>query len=187
MLYNLHMNIFQRLCPHRRLIAYVIASVIATILGCAAWRAFNSTPHVPHATFTLLSGQKISTEQLTGKVYLVNFWATNCPSCIQEIPTLISAYTEFKDQGLEVIAVAMSYDTPSYVKNYSQTRQLPFKVAIDDGSAAKQFGNIQLTPTTFVIDKNGRILKRYIGTPNPHELHQLLKSALASARANTAG
>ncbi|UAW64071.1 TlpA family protein disulfide reductase [Mycoavidus sp. HKI] len=179
------MNIFQRLCPHRRLIAYVIASVIATTLGCAAWLAFNSTPHVPHATFTLLSGQKISTEQLTGKVYLVNFWATNCPSCIQEMPTLVSAYTEFKDQGLEVIAVAMSYDTPSYVKNYSQTRQLPFKVAIDDGSAAKKFGNIQLTPTTFVIDKDGRILKRYIGTPNPHELHQLLKSALASARANT--
>ncbi len=53
----------------------------------------------------------------------------------------------------------MSYDAPMYVTNYTQTRQLPFKVAMDDGSAAKQFGNVRLTPTTFLVDKDGKILK----------------------------
>lgn len=176
------MRIFQSSCfPHCRLIAYLIALIIATALGCAAWFTFNAAPRAPNVTFTLLSGQKISTEQLAGRVYLVNFWATSCPSCIQEMPMLAHAYNTFKDQGLEVIAVAMSYDTPSYVRNYSQTRQLPFKVALDDGSAAQQFGKIQLTPTTVVIDKGGRILKRYTGAPEPRELHQLLEAALRSA------
>ena len=83
--------------------------------------------------------------------------------------------------GLEFVAVAMSYDAPMYVTNYTQTRNLPFKVAMDDGSVAKQFGNVQLTPTTFVIDRNGKILKRYVGEPTFAELDALLDKALNAA------
>jgi peroxiredoxin len=75
----------------------------------------------------------------------------------------------------------MNYDAPMYVVNYSQTRRLPFKVAMDDGSAAKQFGNIQLTPTTFLVAKDGTILKRYVGEPQFAELDQLLEKALNAA------
>lgn len=92
---------------------------------------------------------------------------------------MVQTYNQFKGQGLEFVAVAMNYDAPMYVANYSQTRQLPFKVALDDGSAAKQFGNVQLTPTTFVIGRDGRILKRYVGEPQFSELADLLKAALA--------
>jgi len=75
----------------------------------------------------------------------------------------------------------MKYDAPMYVTNYAQTRNLPFKVAMDDGSAAKQFGNVQLTPTTFVVDKDGKILKRYVGEPTFAELDALLDKALNAA------
>ena len=92
---------------------------------------------------------------------------------------MVQTYNQFKDQGLEFVAVAMNYDAPMYVVNYSQTRRLPFKVALDDGSAAKQFGNVQLTPTTFVIDRDGHILKRYVGEPQFSELAGILKDALA--------
>ena len=152
---------------------------LAIVLAVAAWLAFGTSKQVPDATFTLLSGQKISTAQLKGKVYLVNFWATDCDTCIQEMPQMVQTYNQFKGQGLEFVAVAMNYDAPMYVVNYSQTRQLPFKVALDDGSAAKQFGNVQMTPTTFVIDRDGHILKRYVGEPQFSELADLLKSALA--------
>jgi peroxiredoxin len=152
---------------------------LAVLLAAAAWLAFGTSKQVPDATFTLLSGEKISTAQLKGKVYLVNFWATDCDTCIKEMPQMIQTYNQFKGQGLEFVAVAMNYDAPMYVVNYSQTRQLPFKVALDDGSAAKQFGNVQLTPTTFVIDRNGHILKRYVGEPRFSELEDLLKTALA--------
>jgi len=152
---------------------------VAILIAVAGWLAFGTSKQVPDATFTLLSGQKISTGQLKGKVYLVNFWATDCDTCIQEMPQMVQTYNQFKDQGLEFVAVAMNYDAPMYVVNYSQTRRLPFKVALDDGSAAKQFGNVQLTPTTFVIDRDGHILKRYVGEPQFSELAGILKDALA--------
>ena len=75
----------------------------------------------------------------------------------------------------------MSYDAPNYVVNYAQTRNLPFKVAYDaQGDAAKSFGNVTLTPTTFVIGKDGNVIKRYVGEPDFAALHRLLEKALAT-------
>ena len=161
---------------------YIVMALVAGVIACAGYFAFGGQQKVPDATFTLLSGQKISTSgDLKGKVYLVNFWATSCETCMKEMPAMINTYNKFKGRGLEFVAVAMNYDAPMYVSNYAPTRKLPFKVAMDDGSAAKQFGNVQLTPTTFVIDKNGKILKRYVGEPTFAELDQLLDKALGAA------
>ena len=82
----------------------------------------------------------------------------------------------------KTMAVAMSYDPPSYVVNFAQTRQLPFKVAIDNtGSVARAWGGVQLTPTTFLLNKRGEIVKRYVGAPNFAELHQLIEKLLAES------
>lgn len=159
---------------------YLAMALVVAAIAIAGYFAFGGQQKAPDATFTLLSGQKISTADLKGKVYLVNFWATNCDTCMKEMPQMVDTYNRFKGQGLEFVAVAMNYDAPMYVANYAQTRQLPFKVAMDDGSAAKQFGNVQLTPTTFVIDRNGKILKRYVGEPQFGELDQLLAKALGT-------
>jgi peroxiredoxin len=67
----------------------------------------------------------------------------------------------------------MSYDPPSYVVNFAQTRKLPFKVAIDNtGAVAKAWGDVQLTPTTYIVNRRGEIVKRYVGEPDFAELHQ---------------
>ena len=161
-------------------IRYVAMAIVVAAIAVAGYFAFGGQQKVPDATFTLLSGQKISTADLKGKVYLINFWATSCETCMKEMPQMIDTYNRYKGQGLEFVAVAMNYDAPMYVVNYAQTRQLPFKVAMDDGSAAKQFGNVQLTPTTFLVDKNGKILKRYVGEPQFAELDQLLSKALST-------
>jgi peroxiredoxin len=163
-----------------RAIHRIAIAVVVGAIAVAGYFAFGSQQRVPDATFTLLSGQKVSTADLKGKVYLINFWATSCATCMQEMPQMVQTYNRFKGEGLEFVAVAMNYDAPMYVANYAQTRQLPFKVAMDDGSAAKQFGNVQLTPTTFVIDRNGKILKRYVGEPQFAELDQLLQKALST-------
>ncbi|APR34441.1 peroxiredoxin family protein [Paraburkholderia sp. SOS3] len=162
-------------------IRYIAMAVVAGAIAVAGYFAFGSQQHVPDATFTLLSGQKVTTGDLKGKVYLVNFWATNCDTCMKEMPQMVDTYNRFKGKGLEFVAVAMNYDAPMYVTNYAETRRLPFKVAMDDGSAAKQFGNVQLTPTTFVIGRDGKILKRYVGEPSFQELDALLDKELGSA------
>ncbi len=112
----------------------------------------------------------------------MNFWATSCTTCVAEMPELIATYKKYKARGFDTVAVAMSYDPPSYVVNFAQTRQLPFKVAIDNtGGVAKAWGDIQLTPTTFLVNKRGEIVKRYVGAPNFAELHQLLEKLLAES------
>jgi peroxiredoxin len=98
------------------------------------------------------------------------------------MPELIATHNKFKEKGFETVAVAMSYDPPSYVVNFAQTRQLPFKVAIDNtGVLARDWGDIQLTPTTLLVNKHGEIVKRFVGTPNFAELHQLIEKLLAES------
>lgn len=93
---------------------------------------------------------------------------------------MIATHQRFQPQGLETLAVAMSYDPPAYVVQFAQTRQLPFRIALDhDGSLAKAFGDVQLTPTTFVINRKGEIIKRYVGEPDFAALHKLLGELLA--------
>jgi peroxiredoxin len=149
--------------------------VALTLAGCGQERA-------PESSFVLLDGSKISSSQFKGKVTLVNFWATSCTTCVAEMPEMIATYQRYKDQGYETLAVAMSYDPPSYVVNFAQTRQLPFKVAIDNtGAAAKAWGDVKLTPTTYLLNKQGEIVKRYVGTPDFQELHRLIEKLLAQA------
>jgi peroxiredoxin len=157
--------------------ALVFAAIAA--VGYFSWSAREPAPKV---TFTTLNGEKITSDSLRGKVVMVNFWATSCTTCVHEMPEMVQTYNKYKDQGLEFVAVAMSYDAPNYVLNYAQTRNLPFTVALDtSGQVAKSFGDVKLTPTTYVIDKQGNIIKRYVGEPEFAALHQLLEKALKAA------
>jgi len=159
------------------------AAIGAAVLAIAGvgFAAFRDEPRAPDVTFISLDGQKISSQSLRGKVVMVNFWATSCATCVKEMPQMVDTYKKFKDQGLEFVAVAMSYDRPDYVVNYTETRKLPFKVALDSGGdLAKQFGDVAMTPTTFVIGKDGKILKRYLGEPDFAALHALLQKSLSA-------
>ena len=154
---------------------------LATLVGAAAVLAGCGNDAAPLSTFVLLDGSSQTTAQLKGKVTLVNFWATSCTTCVAEMPQIVSTYDKYKTQGFDTIAVAMSYDPPSYVVNYSETRKLPFKVAIDNtGAVAKAWGEVSLTPTTYIVDKQGQIVKKYVGAPDFAELHQLIEKLLAA-------
>jgi len=135
----------------------------------------------PEVSFTDIKGNEFSLAQLKGKVVMINFWATSCTTCVAKMPEMIKTYDQFHAQGLELVAVAMSYDPPNYVVNFTETRKLPFPVALDfNGKLAQAFGDVKLTPTTFVIDKQGNIIKKYVGAPDFAQLHQLLEAELGA-------
>lgn len=161
----------------RGLAALAVVATLGTSLllsGCGTRDA------APESTFVLINGAKTSTSELKGKVTLVNFWATTCVSCVKEMPMLVNTYQKYKDRGYETVAVAMSYDPPAYVLNFAQTRQLPFKVALDNtGDIAKNWGEVKLTPTTYLLDKQGNIVKRFVGEPDMAALHNLIEELLA--------
>ena len=136
----------------------------------------------PNAAYTLLDGSRSNIDSLRGKVVLVNFWATSCKSCVHEMPQIVATHQKFKARGFETLAVAMRYDPPAYVINFAETRQLPFGVAIDNtGEIARSFGEIQLTPTTVLINKRGEIVQRYVGEPDFAALHRLVETLLAQS------
>jgi peroxiredoxin len=154
----------------------------AVLAGGAALFLGTATAAAPESTFVLLDGTRKTTADLKGRVTLVNFWATSCVTCVAEMPKVVSTYEKYKAQGYDTLAVAMSYDPPSYVVNYAETRKLPFQVAIDNtGAVARSWGDVQLTPTTYVVNKRGEIVKRYVGEPDFAELHKLIEKLLAEA------
>ncbi|HJV83331.1 TlpA disulfide reductase family protein [Noviherbaspirillum sp.] len=158
-----------------------LAAALVITLAAVGYFSLSTQNSAPDVTFSSVNGEKISLRSLRGKVVMVNFWATSCTTCVKEMPEMVRTYNAFKDRGLDFVAVAMSYDPPNYVLNYAQTRQLPFKVALDtQGDIAKSFNDVKLTPTTYVIDKKGNIIKRYVGEPDFAALHQLLEEALAA-------
>jgi peroxiredoxin len=153
----------------------LVLSAALVLSGCGQDRA-------PESSFVLLDGSQMRSAQLQGKVTLVNFWATSCTTCVAEMPEIVATYDKYKDKGFDTLAVAMSYDPPAYVVNFTESRKLPFKVAIDNtGANAKAWGDVKLTPTTYLVNKRGEIVKRYVGTPDFAELHRLIEKLLAEA------
>ena len=141
---------------------------------------WGRTVPAPAVTFTSLTGERVGTADLRGRVVLVNFWATDCAVCVREMPRLVQTYNTYRPRGLEVIAVAMRHDPPNYVLGYVEKTGLPFKVALDPmGDLAKAFDDVKLTPTTVVIDKRGNIVKRILGEPDFAALEKLIEQKLA--------
>lgn len=139
----------------------------------------SSRETAPDVSYTLLNGQSKQLASQQGKVMLVNFWATSCTTCVKEMPDLVATYQKFNPQGYDTLAVAMSYDPPAYVANFADSRRLPFGVAIDNtGAIARAFGDVRLTPTSFLIDKRGGIVKKYVGAPDLQSLHALIEDLL---------
>lgn len=150
-------------------------------IAIAAILIFFPRQTAPEVRFTALSGENFSTSELRGKVVLVNFWATYCSSCLQEMPKIVAAHNKFAPRGYETIAVAVHRDHPGRVAQFAASRALPFRVALDSsGEAAMRFGNVRFTPMSFLIDRQGRVLKRYRGEPDWAEFHRIVERALAS-------
>ena len=165
----------------RRLTLAALAAAAATF-GLGSLAGCGGRDQAPASRFLLLDGSTIDSSSLKGKVTLVNFWATSCTTCVAEMPEIIATHQKFNSRGFDTIAVAMSYDPPSYVVNFAETRKLPFKVAIDNtGAVAKAWGDVRLTPTTYIVNKRGEIVKSYVGAPDFPALHQLIEKLLAES------
>lgn len=159
----------------------ILATIPAVAAALLIFAVLGRPAPAPQVTFVSLKGERIATADLRGKVMLVNFWATDCVICIKEMPEMARTYERFRERGLEYIAVAMKHDPPNRVIAYAEKNRLPFRVALDPlGELAQAFGDVRFTPTTFVIDKQGRIVSRIQGEPDFARLHKLLEEKLAA-------
>ena len=158
----------------------LILPIIGIALLLGLFFMLGNKSQAPDVKIITIDGKSMHLSELRGKMVLVDFWATDCPGCIIEMPKFVETYKQYHDKGFELVAVAMSYDPPEQVMHYRQKAGLPFLVAHDTtGEVSTGFGEITLTPTAFVIDKNGKIIRKVIGDMDFASLHQLLDAQLS--------
>src|SRR6185369_3678080 len=161
---------------------FTVFAIVLALCALAAgiylgWTRPVATPDV---NFIGVHGDQFAMSSLKGKVVLVNFWATSCSVCVSEMPKMVQTFEKYREQGLETVAVAMSYDPPDRVFAYAQQNKLPFRVTLDIfGKAMQAFGGVRGTPTTFLVDRRGKIVQRIEGEPDFAKLGLSIERELA--------
>ncbi|MEO1963358.1 MAG: TlpA disulfide reductase family protein [Cycloclasticus sp.] len=157
---------------------------IALLIGFGGMLFFNGGPlnKAPSITVNTITGEQVSIASLKGKPALITFWATDCPGCIKEIPHLKALHADYAVKGVNIIAIAMQHDTPDHVIAMTKERELPYTIALDPtGEAAKAFGNVRLTPTTFLLTAESTIVMQKLGVFDEKAVRLQLDHLLADS------
>jgi len=117
----------------------------------------------PAFTVKTLAGSDLKSSELQGRVLVLNFWATWCPPCREEIPDFIAFYNESKTQGLEIIGLSVDDVPAAQLKAFVQKFKIPYPIAFAEARLIRAFDPGPYIPTTFIIDKTGRIRHKQVG------------------------
>jgi cytochrome c biogenesis protein CcmG, thiol:disulfide interchange protein DsbE len=156
---------------------------IALLCGvAAAWLASRPT-RAPEMHLTDLDGHSVDWERFAGKVVLVDFWATWCPPCRVSMPELQAVQERWEGQGFTVLGISVGDHGPAAVEKFVSDHDLTYPIAIDDpeNPVASRFG-VRALPTAFLVDRQGRIVRRWTGAADPEELDRRLGQLLDAER-----
>jgi len=134
----------------------------------------------PAPDFSLrdLDGREVSLSQMRGKVVILNFWATWCPPCRQEIPDFVDLQKQYGAQGLQIVGVSMDQEGASVVRPFVQQNHINYTMLVDGQKIAGLYGGIQGIPTTFILDRQGRIAKKAVGFTSRSVFEKLVTGLL---------
>jgi peroxiredoxin len=136
----------------------------------------------PDFALTDLQGQTVRLSDLRGKVVVLDFWATWCPPCKQEIPWFVDLQKRYGAQGLQVVGVSMDDGDPKDVVKFAAQNSINYPILIGQDKVADEYGGIDYLPTTFYIDRNGVVLNRVFGQDGRAEIEQNIQRAIATTK-----
>lgn len=144
-----------------------------------------SDHYAPDVELVLFDGKKTSLRELRGRPVLVNFWATRCTPCVEELPDLIQLYRDLHARGFELIAVAAPYDPPIQIQAFAQNHTVPYPIALDlEGQVARAFGGVPYVPTAFLIDPEGKIVYQKVGKLDMARARRIILKSLAAGKSS---
>ena len=167
----------------KRLATLISLFTVGVVLMVAWFMLPAGLAQAPNVELTLVNGGKTDFESFRrGRPVLVTFWATDCASCREEVPNLISLHEYYQPLGFEILAVAMSHDPPNRVWDFMQRSRIPYPVALDlDRSVATAFDNVRVTPTLFLIDADGVVQFQNEGAVDKRSLANRIDQLLANS------
>jgi thiol-disulfide isomerase/thioredoxin len=155
--------------------------------GSAVTDAKGNKPAAPDVTFKDLDGKDVALSSLKGKVVVVNFWATWCDPCREEIPWLIEFQEKYADKGFTLLGVAMDEEGKSVVQPFVQTTPfdvsghpttMNYPIVLGNDDLAAKFGGLLGLPTSVIISRDGKIQKKYIGSVSRAAMEKDIQSLL---------
>ena len=124
-------------------------------------------------------GRAVSSSDFQGKVLIVNFWATWCTGCLAEIPHFIELYDQYKERGFEIIAISLDEGRAKDVKPFLRKKPLNYTILIGNQDVSNRYKTKGILPTTFVIDRTGKIRRKYVGYRKKAILEKDIKALLS--------
>ena len=166
--------------PLRRRLAAAAVALVFLVLGAVGAKEWlEPTAKLPAVSLDLINGGTFNTSELSEQPIFVSFWAPDCAVCIEEFPAMKRFYDNYGPQGLHVVAVALFHSPPLEVVKFSRRFGLNFPVALDPlNRAARSFGDVEVTPTSFLYDSDGNLLWSQVGKIDFARLEEILAEAL---------
>jgi cytochrome c biogenesis protein CcmG/thiol:disulfide interchange protein DsbE len=167
---------------------WVVAGAIAVYLAFASFTESDrpslkpASERRPAPDFALqdTSGATVKLSDYRGKVVLLNFWATWCAPCREEIPWFVDFEREYKDRNFAVLGVSMDARGWDVVKPYTERHQINYPVMLGDAGVNTRYGGADALPVTFMIDRSGRIARTHVGVAGKHTYKQEIQDLLAA-------
>lgn len=151
----------------------ILGPVLLILLLTAVWSPAaevtadpQNDPMAPAFTFRDLNGNTVSLEDYKGKVLFLNFWATWCGPCRQEIPDFIEMYDKYQEKGLEIIGISLDRLSESKLKQWVDKNKINYPVVMATQEVVNDYQPGQFIPSTILIDAQGRIRHKHVGLLN---------------------
>ena len=154
----------------------VIITAIVLLGACSQSSAVEVGQSAPDFSLTNVDGQNMSLSDFKGKAVILNFFASWCPPCRAEIPDFVELQKAYADKGFTFIGVSLVDAKES--KDFASKMNINYPVLVDDGKVSALYGPVRSIPTTFVIDKNMKVVKMYIGARSRGDFEKDIKELL---------
>jgi cytochrome c biogenesis protein CcmG/thiol:disulfide interchange protein DsbE len=177
--------------PLRSALSGLAVALLALLLssGCARQGSKQGATKVPADAgavgskapdFELadISGKTVRLSDFAGKVVLLDFWATWCPPCRDEVPDFVRLQAKYRQQGVQVVGLSLDAEGAKVVRPFAEEYNVNYPMLLANAGTAAQFGGILGIPTTFVLDRQGRIVKKFIGRTELKTFEEAIKPLL---------